>query len=142
MAEAKFVNREKILARFMKMPAAVKEAAGGELKTQVNGLADALRRAAPASAFELKPGAEHLAEHIEVYENESRVLSFRVIAAARDSKGRYFGRYVEFGHTAEDGSFVPAQPFFFPTYRAWKPTAIRRIRAAVRKRLKAEFPES
>jgi hypothetical protein len=141
MADAKFVNRDKILAKLRALPAAVQEAAAEELKHQVDELVAAEKRACPiGDSFERTPG--ELRESIESYRNESRVISYRVIAGARDEKGTLYGRYVEFGHTAADGSYVPAQPFWFSTYRAWKPTAIRRIRAAVRKRLKAEFPES
>jgi hypothetical protein len=139
MAEARVLNRERILARIRAMPPAVSEAAAKAGKVQVDELVAALKRAAPVSALDEHPG--DLRDHIEVYQNDQRVISFRIIAAARDSKGRYYGRYVEFGHTAADGKFVPAQPFWFATYRAWKRGMIRQVRAAVRARLKAEFPE-
>jgi hypothetical protein len=139
MAAAKFVNRDKILARFAKMPASVQATAGSTLKVQVDDLLAALKRAAPVSPLEGTPG--ELRDTIEVYANESRVLSFRIIAAAKDSKGRFYGRYVEFGHTAADGVFIAAQPFWFSTYRAWKRGMVAAIRRAVRDQLKAEFPE-
>jgi hypothetical protein len=51
-----------------------------------------------------------------------------------------YGRFVEFGHTQPGGDYVPAEPFWYATYRALKRGMVSRIRAAVRKRLKAEFP--
>lgn len=140
MADAKVANRERILARMRAMPAGVEAEARQVLKVTVDELQAALKRAAPVgSEFEKTPG--ELRDHIEVYENNQRVLSFRIIAAAKDEKGRYYGRYVEFGHTTPDGRFVAAQPFWFSTYRAWKRVLLNKVRAAVRARLKADFPE-
>lgn len=140
MADAQFVNKARILGRLRAMPPVVQASAGEALKKAVDELVAALKRAAPVGTeFEKTPG--ELRDHIEVFANGARVLSFRIIAAAKDEKGRYYGRYVEFGHTTPDGAFVPAHPFWFATYRAWKRGMVRQVRAAVRTRLKAEFPE-
>jgi hypothetical protein len=141
MAEAKFVNKDKILARLRALPAAVQETARAQLKTEVDALVEAERRACPvqpAGAAERPPG--ELRDSIHAYEVEERALSYRVIADAKDDEGVMYGRYVEFGHTAKDGSYVPAEPFFYATYRAFKKGMVSRIRTAVRRRLKADFP--
>lgn len=141
MADAKFLNKEKILARFSRMPASVQATAAHELKTQVGELADAIRRAAPVSPLESHPG--ELRDNIEVFETEGRVVSFRIMSTAKDqtAKGNYYGVWVEFGYTAANGTRVPAQPFFFPTYRAWKRGLFAAVRKAVRAELKSQFPE-
>jgi hypothetical protein len=142
MAEAKFVNREKILARLRRLPGSAADAAREQLKIEVDALVAAEQRACPvqaAGAAERPPG--ELRNSIHSYETEGRVASYRLIADAKDDKGTLYGRYVEFGHTAGDGSYVPAEPFWFSTYRAFKKGMVSRIKAAVRRRLKSEFPE-
>lgn len=134
MADAVFANKARILARFARMPAVVQATAEATLKSQVEQLVEAEQRAAPVSELEGHPG--ELRESIAAYETPGRVASYRVIAGARDSKGRLYGRYVEFGHTAADGHFVPAQPFWFSTYRAWKKAMLAKVRAEVRAALK------
>lgn len=139
MADAKFTNKDKILARFAAMPAIVQETAARALKDQVDQLVAAEQRAAPVGVPpERHPG--ELRDSIEAYPTPGRVASYRIIAGARDAQGRLYGRYVEFGHTGPGGVNVPAQPFWFSTYRAWKPGMLRKIRADVRAAVKAAFP--
>jgi hypothetical protein len=142
MAEAKFVNKDKILARLRRLPAAVTEAAKDQLKREVDQLVEAEKRAcpvAPAGATDRPPG--ELRDSIHAYETADREISFRMIADAKDDAGKMYGRFVEFGHTQPAGDYVPAEPFWYGTYRANKRGMINRIRTAVRRRLKAEFPE-
>lgn len=140
MASASWKNLEQIKARLARMPAGVQEAAQAKLKDQVEQLVEALKRAAPKSDLEQHPG--QLRDSIEASEARKRVLSWRVVAWARDEKGRLFARYVEFGHTArKSGRYVPAQPFWFSTYRAWRRGMFAAVRQAVRDRIKQDFPK-
>lgn len=138
MSNVGWKNLQRIKQRFNSLPSSVREVADDELEKQVEQLVAALKRAAPTSDLELRPG--QLRDSIEASRNGQRLISFRVIAWARDEKGRLYGRYVEFGHTAADGKWVPAEPFWFSTYRAWKKGMLAAIRKRVRDRLKAEFP--
>lgn len=140
MADAKFINKARILARLRRMPPVVEASARDELKAQVEKLVEAERRACPTGSFPNRPAGE-LRDSIAADEVEGRVIAWRVVAWARDEKGRLYGRYVEFGHTAADGSFVAAQPFWFATYRAWRAGMVRAVRARVRRDLKAQFRE-
>lgn len=126
-------------ARWKRLPDAVRHAAQQGLESEVDALVDAEKRAAPVSELETNPG--QLRESIEAYDTPGRPLSKRVIVGARDSKGRLFGRYVEFGHTAADGRYVPASPWFFPTYRARRKALRRRILAPARKVIRQMFPK-
>jgi hypothetical protein len=142
MAEARFVNKDKILARLRKLPGSAAEAAKDALKKEVDAFVEAEKRACPvqpAGASD-RPSGE-LRDSIHAYETPGRIASFRVIADAKDDKDTMYGRYVEFGHTSPDGTYVPAEPFWFSTYRAFKKGMVSRVKAAVRKRLKSEFPE-
>lgn len=47
MAEAKFVNKDKILARLRRLPAAVAETAAEQLRVEVDNLVAAEKRACP-----------------------------------------------------------------------------------------------
>ena len=137
MAEAKFVNKEKILARFARTPPIIEAAAATALKTQVDDMTAALKRAAPISELEGHPG--ELRDSIAANATPGRVQSYRIVAWARDAQGKLNGRYVEFGHTAKGGKFVHAVPFWFSTYRARKREMVRKIRGEVRAAIKANF---
>lgn len=136
MAYARVLNREKIVARLAKIPPAVKAAVQAQLKTNVDGLVEAMKRAAPVgSDMERNPG--ELRDSIHSYPNPQRELSFRIIADAKDVKGRFIGGHVEWGHLTVGGRHVPAVPFFFPTYRAQKKPMRRRLADAARKSFRA-----
>lgn len=54
------------------------------------------------------------------------------------NKGEFdYARAVEFGHTAQDGTHVQAQPFFYGSYRSKKRAIGRRMSTAIRKKIKA-----
>lgn len=56
------------------------------------------------------------------------------------NKGEFdYARAVEFGHIAKNGKQVPAEPFFFATYRAEKRKIGRRISTAARKKAREAF---
>ena len=140
MADAKMLGKERLIARFARLPKAMKDAVAPVLQKEVSELVAAQRRAAPVSSdLEDTPG--QFRDSINYYPNRDRPLSFRVIADARDEKGAFIGPHIEHGHKAKDGSHVAAVPSFFPTYRARKKAMQRRLNAAGRKAAKAMFPE-
>lgn len=139
MATAKMLNLEKTLERLAKVPAAMQAAAAAQLKVEVDGLVDAQKRAAPVDPQSDIPG--NLRDSIHAYENPDRPLSYRIIVDAKDEDGKFIGSNIEHGHKARDGSHVPPQPSFFPTYRARKKGMKRRMLAASRKAAKQLFPE-
>ena len=136
---AKMKNLEKTLARLKKLPAAMRDDVGDELKVQVDVLVDRQRRAAPVDEKADNPG--QFRDSIHAYENPDRPLSYRVTADARDENGKLIGGNIEHGHRARDGTHVEAKPSFFPTYRAWKKPAKRKILGAGRKALRRLYPK-
>lgn len=156
MADAKFVNKEQILARLRRLPAGVEEAARAELKTQVDDLAGAIRRATPVGktgnllkSIEVRPGRRPLSyivsaggplTTVKVRKGVSDHDFLRALQSGGNRGEFDYSRGVEFGHTSHEGVHVPAQPFFFPTYRAWVKGMKNAIRKAVRERLKRDFP--
>lgn len=142
MASAKTIGLEKLKARLRMIPARVQVAVGTQLAEEVEGLTEAIQRAAPVNSdLEETPG--QLRDSVHFYPTPDRPLSYRVIADAKDPEtGNFIGPHVEAGHKARDGSQVPRHPFFFPTYRARKKGMQRRLKAAGRKAIQAVFPES
>jgi hypothetical protein len=138
MATAKMLNLQRTLERMKKLPEMVKQAVGTQLAGEVEDLTEAIQRAAPVNDLDQYPG--QLRDSVHFYPNPDRPLSYRILADAKDDKGKFIGSHVEHGHKARDGSHVPRVPFFFPTYRARKKAMRRRISAAGRKAIKAEFP--
>lgn len=133
MADARMIGREQLLARLAKIPAAVKDAAEDELKTEVDTLVEAMKRAAPVE----DPDGKHpglVRDSIEAIKNPVRPLSWTITVSARDMKGRLIGIWVEFGH----GQAGP-RPFFFPTYRAQKKRLKAAMFARTRKAIKGLF---
>lgn len=130
----KMLNRQRVLARLAKVPAVIQEAAGRQLKIEVDDMVAAMKRAAPVDPNSKNPG--NLRDSIHAYPNPDRPLSYRIIADAKDEKGRPIGSNIEHGHRALDGTHVPASPSFYPTYRARKRAAKRRMSAAVRRAIK------
>lgn len=113
MADAKMLGKTELIAKLARLPPAVTETAGVALDAGTDELVAALQRAAPVSELDDHPG--QLRESIQKYRTPGRPLSWRIIAAARDLKGRLYGVWVEFGH-----GDAPPRPFWFPTYRAFK----------------------
>ena len=135
---AKMTNLERRIARMNSFPAEVQAAVETQLEKEVNLMVAAMKRAAPVSDFEDQPG--ELRDSITAYPVQGRPASWRIIVKAQDSKGRYYGSYVEFGHNKPDGTRVPADPFFWPTYRAPKRGLRARILRPARKLIREMFP--
>ena len=141
MASAKMLNLERVKARLRRVPQRVQVAVGTQLAIDAEDMTEAIRRAAPVSSdLEETPG--ELRDSVHFYPTPDRPLSYRILADAKDPDGNFIGPHVEHGHKAADGSHVPRHPFFFPTYRARKKGSTRRLKAAARKAIKAEFPEA
>lgn len=123
---AKLLGKAAVNKRLKALFPAAYAAAHSQLKTEVDNLTAAIKRNAPVEEGELQASVRN-------YKTPDRDLSYRIIADAKDDKSRYIGHWVEHGHTAPDGTPVPARPFFFPTYRAYKKVMQRRIRAAAKR---------
>lgn len=132
---AKMTNLEKRLARWDRFNADIQAAVEEQLKKETEDMVAALKRAAPVSDLETTPG--QLRDSIRSWKDPNWPATYRIIVGAQDKKGRYFGSYVEFGHGAEDGTRVPATPFFWPTYRARRRAMRRRMLAPARKLIRA-----
>jgi hypothetical protein len=134
----KLANLQKVEARIRRMSPAAVTALKGQLKTEVDGLVEAQKRAAPYDSATADQD-QHLRDSIHAYPNPDRVISYRIIADAKDEKGDFIGSHVEAGHRALDGTHVAARPFFFPTYRARKKGTQRRLSKAARDAVRKEF---
>lgn len=137
VSQTRMLNLEKVKARLRRIPDAIKVAVGSQLAKEVEDLTEAIQRAAPVSDLDDNPG--QLRDSVHFYPNPDRPLSYRIIADARDAKGSFIGPHVEHGHKALDGSHVARVPFFYPTYRARKKAARRRLAGVGTKAAKAAF---
>lgn len=135
-------NLDRWLARISKIPDAVKEAAEGQLHAEAGDLVAAQKRAFRAvhSGNQAEEGTRQYEAAIRWEENPRKPLSVTVVADPKDEKGHGWAPHDEFGHKAPDGSHVPANPSFFPTYRARKKGIKRRMNTATRKAVKAIWP--
>jgi HK97 gp10 family phage protein len=130
---------EALRRRWAAIPAKVQEALQEQLEANAADLAAAVQRAAPVKSGTLRDSVR--------VEPGPKPLSIRVVVggaatrrqAGTSRKGGYSYDYalaVEYGH--KDGSVhVPAQPFFWPAYRARKKLFKRRLQAAARKAIKS-----
>lgn len=134
----KLANLAKIEARIRRMNPVTVIALRDQLKTEVDGLVAAIKRAAPYDG-ETADADQHLRDSVHAYPNRDRVISYRIIADAKDEKGDFIGSHVEAGHRTVDGRHVAGRPFFFPTYRAHKKGIQRRLSKAARDAEKRTF---
>lgn len=139
MPPSKMINREKVVARMKRLPPAMTDGAGDQLKIEVDGLVEAQKRAAPVDEKAEDPGK--FRDSIHAYENPDRPLSYRITADARDESGKLIGGNIEQGHRAVDGTHVAGRPSFFPTYRARKRGMKRRVSGAASKAFKQLYPK-
>jgi hypothetical protein len=129
-------NAEAIRRKLARLPAAAGAALRRQLETEVEGLVAAMKRATPDDT---DTGGSRVRDAIRAYPTPDREISYRIISDGRDEKGHIIAPHVEYGHKARDGSHVPAKPSFWPTYRAHKKPMQRRLMAAARKAIRAEF---
>lgn len=140
MADAKMLNLAAVKARLAKIPQPVQAAVGAQLKTEVDDMVGAMKRAMDvAYAGHNDKDLTRLSDSVHAYENPDRPMSYRILADAKDKDGKFIGSNVEAGHRAVDGTHVPARPAFFPTYRARKKAMKRRLSKAGRDAAKQTF---
>jgi len=123
--------------RLAKIPRAARAAAAAQLEKEADDLVAAIKRNVPVSQ-DSDPGTLRDSVRWEQHA-EGKELSVTVIEDAKDGQGKGFAPFVEFGHHKKTGQYVPAQPHFFPTYRARKKGIRRRMQAATRKAVRAEY---
>lgn len=126
----------RLMQRFAAMPAAVRKAAGQEAFVQAEEMAADMRRIAPRD--DRDDNGQQVRDHIRVEEGRLGDVSYVVISDAKDGAGRPKAPRVELGHTAADGTQVPAEPSFYPVVRASRKRVKRRIANAMRKAIRAE----
>ena len=136
---SKMLNLERVLARLAQVPEVVQTAVSRQLDIEVADLVAAQKRAAPVDEAAPNPG--QLRDSVHAYRNPDRPLSYRILADAMDEDGKLIGSNVVLGHKARDGSHVPPRPFFFPTWRARKRGAKRRMAAAAKKPIQQLYPK-
>lgn len=140
MADAKFQNLERVLARLSAIAPAVRKALADQLKTEADDLAEAIRRAMEvAYADSGDHDHERLKDSVKAIPNAHRAISYFILANARDAKGEPIGAHVEQGHRDRNGKHVAGRPAFWPTYRARKAGIKRRLSKAGRTATKAAF---
>lgn len=130
------LNKQRVLDRLAAIPRHVKDKLAPELERGVQGVVEAMQRAAPVSQ---DPAGvpDHLRDSIHKYPNPDRELSFRILADAKDDQGRFIGAPVEHGHRTPEGGHVSGRPFFFPTWR----TKRKPLKARLSRVSKAAFRE-
>ncbi len=142
-ATIKMQGLEQAKARLRAAVPTITKAASDQLAVEAKALAEEIRAKVPVRTGALKGSVE--AVQISNTEWEIRAggdaTTKKIRAGVRDrdfaqarvagnNKGEFdYARGVEFGHRTPEGKHVPAEPFFYPPYRA--------RRAGIRKRVLA-----
>lgn len=135
----RFRNRDEAIAALKRIPAEMTAELQVQGDTEAAGLAAAIKAAAPVGTdLEHQPGA--LREATSWDRDTKRPLKWHVRNTARDAKGRFIAKSVEFGHLAADGSHVPPVPFAYPTKRSRARGIKNRMAAAGRRGAKKAAP--
>lgn len=149
MGSARVIGKDRVKALF----AAISKDMAIELdkvtKDEAEATADAIRRAVPVLSGALKRSVR-VVKH--PWKTASYAIKIGGVAGTRKrvrkgvtnadfaqakQSGGHQGEYdytlaVEFGHIAEDGTRVPAEPFAYPTFRARQKASMARIRKQIR----------
>lgn len=120
-------------AKLNAMPDKVVAGVRAALWDAVSGIVAQMKTIAPVDT--IGPNPVHLRDHIHA-EAGPHELAFDVIADPLDEQGNGYAAHVEYGHKAQDGSHVPAEPFFWPVIRINKQKVRNRITRATNKALK------
>lgn len=107
-------------------------------------IVDAMKAMAPVDKGDLRdsinwtwgsvPAGSFVVDEIRSGKNagdQYATLRIKIYAGSRDA---FYARFQEFGTRSQ-----PAQPFFFPTWKRERSKFRRKIRAAIRKRIKEAF---
>lgn len=124
-------DRERAKARFRRLPEAVRKGTQRALLEAATELAGAIKRAVPVARGDLRDSVRVKRGKAASRDQQAGVdpdLTIRVTEGDRDT---FYAPFVEFG-TADQ----PAQPHFFPTYRANRKRLARQIKAAQRRAIK------
>lgn len=135
----------RLRARLEKVPDVAREAAAAEMEVCAQEIVDAMKAAVPVDSGRLRasigwtwgdvPAGSFVIADIRSGKNKGDQYATLRIKIYAGNKDAFYARFVEFG-TKSGG---PAQPFFYVTWSKEKANFRRRIRAAVKARIKQEF---
>lgn len=130
MANVRFRNRDAVIAKLKALAPAMIARVQAQGDIEIRTLANAVKAAAPVGTnLERHPGELRDSVHSV---RDARPLKWRVVIDAKDLKGRFIARPVEFGHRARNGVHVPPVAFAYPTVRVQAPGIRRRMAKAAR----------
>lgn len=134
----------RLRARLAKIPDVVREAAAAAMEEGAQEIVDAMKMAAPIQSGDLRdsigwtwgevPAGSFMIDEIRSGKNKGdqyATLRIKIYAGNRDA---FYARFIEHGTR-----HMPAQPFFFSTWKKERAKFRRKIRAAIRKRIKEAF---
>lgn len=134
----------RLRARLAKIPDVVREAAAAAMEEGAQEIVDAMKMAAPIQSGDLRdsigwtwgevPAGSFMIDEIRSGKNKGdqyATLRIKIYAGNRDA---FYARFIEHGTRQ-----MPAQPFFFSTWKDERAKFRRKIRAAIRKRIKEAF---
>lgn len=126
---------ERLMRRFEAMPDKVRAATRDAVQ---KGAAEMVAEMIAIAPRDNDPNnGEQVREHIRWEVGRLGDVSAVVIADAKDAKGRPKASRVELGHMAEDGTEVPASPFFYPVVRLRRKRVRSRITREMRKAIRS-----
>ena len=134
----------RLRARLAKIPDIAREAAAAAMEEGAQEIVDAMKMAAPFLSGDLRdsigwtwgevPAGSFVIDEIRSGRNQGdqyATLRIKIYAGNREA---FYARFQEFGTRSQ-----PAQPFFFSTWKRERAKFRRKIRAAIRKRIKEAF---
>ena len=134
----------RLRARLAKIPDIAREAAAAAMEEGAQEIVDAMKAAAPVQSGDLRdsigwtwgevPAGSFMIDEIRSGRNRGEqyaTLRIKIYAGNRDA---FYARFQEFGTRSQ-----PAQPFFYVTWSKERAKFRRKIRAAIRKRIKEAF---
>lgn len=134
----------RLRARLAKIPDIAREAAAAAMEEGAQEIVDAMKMAAPVDSGDLRdsigwtwgevPAGSFVIDEIRSGKNKGdqyATLRIKIYAGNREA---FYARFQEFGTRSQ-----PAQPFFFSTWKRERAKIRRKIRAAIRKRIKEAF---
>ena len=134
----------RLRARLAKIPDIAREAAVEAMEEGAQEIVDAMKMAAPIESGDLRasigwtwgevPAGSFMIDEIRSGKNKGDQYATLRIKIYAGNKDAFYARFQEFGTRSQ-----PAQPFFFLTWRRERAEFRRKIRAAIRKRIKEAF---
>ena len=134
----------RLRARLAKIPDIAREAAAAAMEEGAQEIVDAMKMAAPVDSGDLRdsigwtwgevPAGSFVIDEVRSGKNKGdqyATLRIKIYAGNREA---FYARFQEFGTRSQ-----PAQPFFLSTWKRERAKFRRKIRAAIRKRIKEAF---